>query len=849
MNLRFSEEAGGRFLPLNREPAWEVRGGTPETGGSRGGNRFLRDFFGLKGRFDHKELFGPQGFFRRRFFSRPLFRVSAVLGGLLLIFYGLLRFSPYGELEAFLRRPHSVRFYDRRGVLVQIPALEGGIRREYRPLSEIPPELAAVFVFAEDARFYHHPGIDPIALIRALYQNLRGGRRVSGASTITMQLARLISPRGETGWSRKIGEAYNALRLETRLTKDKILELYLNALPFGFQTEGVSSAARTFFASEPAMLSPAQIFCLAVIPRRPAAYNPLTEGEANIAAARELYARFTQNQAHPGPVVPPDWDFAAASVRRFEYPFEMPHFVRFAGAELAREAELSRERTERRGEGTAERAAGKTGKRAGGSREQLRGPGTLPGEITLSADLTLQHYLEDLIAAHIHRYYTSRLTNGAAVVIDNETGEILAWVGSADFFNEEAAGQVDGVLARNQPGSGMKPFLYALALERGFMPTEVLADIPMHFGTDALYIPQNFNNRFNGPMLFRAALASSLNIPAVYLLYRLGVGNYTAFLRSLGFDFSEETAASAGLGLALGNAPVSIAELARAFSVFPRDGLLIPLSWKRQPRDSVPEAAYPLVSPDTARLICSFLSDRNARVLAFGSGRNFSTPFPAIFKTGTANQYQSILALGATPRYTAAVWMGNFTGETVIGKTGSSIPAEVVRDTLIFLQGRDGPDFAEPEGFVRQEVCALSGMAPTAACFSRVSEYVRRGSEPPACTWHRLEGGRPTVSYPAEYQSWFFASRRWGELDYSGAPLEILTPREGFVFLTSPGTGRNEIPLEVIGGLYDELRVYYDDEPITLSRPFVFYLPPDPGPHTLTVQNGEERVTVNFRVE
>ncbi|MDR3139688.1 MAG: transglycosylase domain-containing protein, partial [Treponema sp.] len=572
----------------------------------------------------------------RGLLSRRRFRVPLLLGMLLLLFYALLRLSPYGDLEAFLRRPRSVRFYDRQGRLVQIPPAEGGVRREYRPLGEIPPELVAVFVFAEDARFYRHPGIDPVALFRALWQNLREGRRVSGASTITMQLARLISPREERGWAQKIGEACNALRLEARLTKDQILEIYLNSLPFGFQTEGVGSAARAFFASELAMLSPAQIFSLAVIPRRPAAYNPLTRGEANINAARELYARFAQNRAGPLPASPPDWDFAAASARRFDYPFEMPHFVRYAAAELAREG--------------AETPRGRP----------------LRNEITLSADLTLQHYLEDLIAAHINRYYDSRLTNGAAAVIDNGTGEILAWVGSADFFNEEAAGQVDGVLAPNQPGSGMKPFLYALALEKGFMPAEVLADIPRNFGTDALYIPQNFNNRFNGPMLFRAALASSLNIPAVYLLYRLGVENYTLFLRSLGFGFSEEDGASAGLGLALGNTPVSIAELVRAFSVFPRDGLLIPLSWERRPRDSALPAASarPVMSPDTARIICSFLSDRNARVLAFGSGRNFSTPFPAIFKTGTANQYQNILALGATPRYTAAVWMGNFTGET-----------------------------------------------------------------------------------------------------------------------------------------------------------------------------------------
>jgi penicillin-binding protein 1C len=390
----------------------------------------------------------------------------------------------------------------------------------------------------------------------------------------------------------------------------------------------------------------------------------------------------------------------------------------------------------------------------------------------------------------------------------------------------------------------------------------VLADIPMNFGESELYIPQNFNNRFNGPMLFRSALASSLNIPAVYLLYRLGVQNYTRRLFSLGFDSLEESADTAGLGLALGNAPVSLAELARAFSVFPRDGVLIPLTWEKSDQGSPPEtnagvvdrgsppAGQQIFHSDTARIICSFLSDRGARVLAFGSARNFQAPFPAIFKTGTANQYQSIVALGATPLYTAAVWMGNFTGETVIGKTGSSIPAAIVRDTLTFLQNRSGPDFVRPERWTLRRVCALSGMAPTAACFSVISEYVpdTGGLEP--CAWHRAEGnGSAAVVYPAEYQSWFASSSRQGEVDYSSRPLEIISPREGFVFLRSPGIGRDEIPVEVIGGLDDFLSVSYDGETFSTGRPFVFYLSPRPGAHILRVQNGDEEAEVMFAVE
>jgi penicillin-binding protein 1C len=655
-----------------------------------------------------------------------------------------------------------------------------------------------------------------------------------------MQLARIIGKDRGQGLGRKIGEALNALRLEARLSKDEILELYLNSAPFGFQTEGTASAARTFFAADLSMLSPAQIFCLAVIPRRPGFYNPLDNPENCLAAAAELQSRFKEDKklaaAWPllAAVDPGDWDYAIRSARRFDYPFEMPHFVRYVASALESQT-----------------------RKAGGRKR--RSQPALPAEIRLSADLGLQRYLEGLIAGNVARYYSSRLTNGAAIVIDNATGEILAWAGSADYYDREAAGQIDGVLALNQPGSSMKPFLYAMALENGFKPTDVLADIPMNFGERELYIPQNFNNRFNGPMLFRTALASSLNIPAVYLLYRLGVRNYTEKLLSLGFrslqaESGSGTAAErAGLGLALGNTPVSLAELVRAFSVFPRDGVLIPLTWEalNPARQGVPPEGpgedreeRRIFSADTARILCSFLSDPSARMLAFGPARNFRTPFPAIFKTGTANQYQSIVALGASPRFSAAVWMGNFTGETVIGKTGSSIPAAIARDALVFLQGSGGLGFPEPEGFSLRRICALSGMAASPDCPSVVSEYAADGSGP-ACTWHRGS----TVVYPAEYQAWFASSLRQGELDYHSRPLEILRPRDGFVFFKSPGIGGDEIPVEVIGGAGDELDVRYDGRDFKTGRPFVFYLPSRPGAHTLRVRNGEEEEEISFSVE
>jgi penicillin-binding protein 1C len=339
-------------------------------------------------------------------------------------------------------------------------------------------------------------------------------------------------------------------------------------------------------------------------------------------------------------------------------------------------------------------------------------------------------------------------------------------------------------------------------------------------------------------------------------------------------------------------------ELVRAFSVFPGDGIPVePVAWApvqvaepaestkkagslprlfsiglgvegggKEPAANLPSAAEAdgqtrVFEADTARIIASILSDRGARVTAFGRAENFSTPFPSMFKTGTANQYQSITALAATPRFTAGVWMGNFTGETVIGKTGSSVPAAIVRELLERLHGRrgrgensggeNGPAFKTPDGWVLRRICALSGMPSHSGCVSSLYEWQRRGTSDGGesggklCNWH---DGSGAVSYPAEYQSWFLHSARNGVLDYGSAPLEIITPRDGFVFYHNEGIGRSEIPVELTGGSEDELFVDYDGQTWAVDRPFIFYIPQERGNHRLDLRCGNETLRVNFRV-
>jgi penicillin-binding protein 1C len=788
-------------------------------------------------------------------FKGLMFRVGIVFVTLLAV-YLALRLTPYPELDTFLVRPFSTRVYDRNRVLLQIVPLEGGMRREYVPYDVLEAGgITKVFVEAEDERFYYHLGVDPVSIARAAFQNIGAGRRVSGASTITMQLARIIAANSGGGLGRKIAEAVNALRLEARFTKKEILQMYLNSTPFGFQTEGLASAARNFFSAEADMLTPAQIFCLAVIPRRPSLYSPLLNPveckNAGISLQKKFLRSSTNREKFPAfaAITDGDWDFTVEHAKRFDYPFEAPHLVRYVlgTAPVYGKTETSATRS------STEFCAAKL--------QDRLGPGRQPAELKLSVDIYLQRYIEALIAENTARYSTERVNQGAAVVLDNGTGEVLAWVGSSAFGGGDG-GQIDGVLALNQPGSSMKPFLYALALERGLVPNTVLADVPVSFGGGEIYIPQNFNNRFNGPVLLRQALASSLNIPAVQLLYRLGVKDYADFLSRLGFvSGGEEGFSAAGLGLALGNVPVSLVEMARAFSVFPNDGKLLDVEFlfKGGQGESDGNGTLPaesVISPDTARVVCAFLSDKGARYLAFGRARNFTADFPLIVKTGTANQYQSITALAASRRFTGAVWMGNFSGETVVGKTGSSVPAAIVRDSLVFLHenyARPGtPEslaFREPEGYPMRPVCALSGLSPTEACMTFLYEYTDPLSTPPPCDWHRAENGRVTVNYPAGYQNWLLSSRREGELEHSGSELAIVTPRDGFVFFAYEGGENDAIPVEVIGGASDELQIFYDGVNRTVRRPFRFFLPLERGRHTLAVRCGGETHEVEFTVE
>ncbi|QHX43449.1 penicillin-binding protein 1C [Treponema vincentii] len=797
-------------------------------------------------------------------------------------------FLPFPELDAFMQRDWSTRIYDRGGNLIQILALGDGIRREFTAYEAIPPDAVRIFLAAEDKDFFSHRGIDIAAIARAAYQNISSGKRVSGASTITMQLARLIVPAKERTFFAKLREARNALRIERRLSKQAILELYLNSIPFGFQTEGLTSAARNFFALPLSELTTEQLCCLAVIPRRPTGYNPLEHPEACAEKATALYRSVfiqgneTQN-GRQGTQLEGRLLQTARTARRFEYPFGMPHYIEY----LVRRYKA----------GDLQRINQTQEIRRPVSEILETTPRSLPPDWYLTADNTLSAQAEFLLQVQLKNNPQARVRNGAVLVIENATGNILAWVGSNSYFDDENNGKIDGVTALNQSGSSSKPFLYALALEHGWKPSDVLPDIPMRFGKEEAYIPRNFNNRFNGPVRLRIALASSLNIPAVYLLNELGTENYLHTLEALGFQSIDTAGAEAGLSLALGSMPVSLYELVRAFSVFPRDGILIPLhsftDGSTADGFSEPKQVF---NADTARLICSILSDSAARAKGFGFSSTFKTPFPSIFKTGTANQFQSLIALASSSAFTVGVWMGNFAGNTVIGKTGSSAPAAIAHNLLIRLHRQplaDGTavpakNFMEPEHWYRGSVCALSGMPAGSACHNTVQEYLpafavfnkydrqnehnaghnnyqfdtsdRYGTykqengeceqEGNECTWHRTQNGHTITVYPEKYRRWFANIMRHGTIGQLNNALTIIRPADGSHFFSDHRYLRTGVPIEIIGGAEDTIQAIYDDHaPITLNRPFLGALPLEKGDHRLLIRCGDEEVAAVFTVE
>ena len=636
----------------------------------------------------------------------------------------------------------STTVVDRRGKVLYEARSNGGTRGVSLTADDVPRVLADATIAAEDRRFYSHPGIDPLAVLRATARNVRSLRVVEGASTITQQVAKLLLDRASgaprvRGLRAKLREAVIAIRLEHRLSKPEILALYLNLAPYGNQVAGAARASEMYFGVPPAMLTTAQAAFLAGLPQRPSAYSPYRERAPGQARQRAILDRLERQ----GRITTAEARIARSERLRFEpapAAFVAPHFV---------EMVLSQPEWRRR------------------------------GRVETTLDAGLQAEIDGIIRSQRADLERHGAHNVAVVVLENDSAEWLAWEGSGRYFDDDHGGRINGARASRQPGSALKPFTYALAFETGVTPATVLADVPATYPTatpGVLYSPRNYDGEFHGPLRARQALAGSQNVPAVALAARIGVPDVLRFLRSVGLETLDRNAAHYGLGLTLGNAEVTLADLVAAYSALARGGVWVA---PRAVRDEWTPPGVQVMSPRAAYWVTDVLSDPEARAYVFGRGGSLEFPFPVAAKTGTSQAYHDNWAIGYTREVTVGVWVGNFDRRPLVGSSGVTGAGPIFHAVMLAAQQhvRGRHDSAvdivpRPSDLASVEVCELSGMRSGAGCPSRRREWLPRDTSPLPCSWHDATDEGLLTLWPAEYRHWAAAR---GLLDEHRSPSPL----------------------------------------------------------------------------
>lgn len=603
------------------------------------------------------------------------------------------------------------------------------------PLARVSPRFLAAIVAAEDARFAAHRGVDPPALARAAWQLALVHHVVSGGSTITMQLARLRwdLPRTPVG---KLAEIALALRIEAGTSKASILEAYVNRLPMGGDLVGVEAGARTYFGMPASELDLAHAAFLAALPNDPVRLDPYDHRDALEARRRLVLARMVTAGAATRD------DAARAAAERIDV---LP-----------------------RGDGIA-----------AAPHLLFRLAANVPPDaarVRTTVDRALQAFAENATRQVVGALGERRARDGAAIVLDNRDGAILAYVGSADYFARTGAGKNDGVTALRQPGSTLKPFLYELAFEkRTVRPTTILADVPTTYAIPGLrtYSPGDYSERFAGPVRARIALADSLNVPAVRVLGDVGVPDFLDRLRALGFVHLTRGADHYGLGLALGDGEVTLEELAGAYAAIANGGRPVHVH-------ALAEAGAPLQGARVGEarewaLVTDVLSDAHARARAFGVASLLRTPFASAVKTGTSSDFRDTWTVGFTRDYTVATWVGNFDGapmERVSGVTGAApLWNRIVRH---LAEQRPPAAFGPPPGYVRRPMCATTGVRPARGCTSVVGEWLDARD---LIAWNA-----PPRPLDRRYDAWLAA-----QPPHRDDALRIVAPHDGDVFVAAPG--------------------------------------------------------------
>ncbi len=767
----------------------------------------------------------------------------------------------------------SIRITDRNGNLLYEILGDETSRNAVVPLEAFQANVVYATIATEDRSFYSNAGIDPYSILRAMWTNLQNKSTVSGGSTITQQVARnlLLNPeeRNQRTLRRKIREAILALQLTRRFTKDEILSLYLNQTYYGSLAYGVEAASLTFFGKPAAQLDLAESALLAGLPQAPASYDPFKNLEAAIERQRKvldlmLEAGFIDSQQR-----------AAAGRQRLilsdtPYPIKAPHFAMMVKDEV--ESMLTR--------------------------DQIRESGGLVVRTTLN--LEWQAHAESAVSRQLAAlqnsddFFDHNVNNAALVAIDPHNGDILALVGSPDYFDGKNNGSINMALAPRQPGSALKPFIYASAMNPAnrepWTAATMLLDVNTSFVTreGKAYMPVNYDRKEHGPVSLRQALASSLNIPAVIALDHIGLEELFRQTSRIGISTLHDPERY-DLSLALGGGDVRLLELTAAYGMFASEGLKVVPHPILEISDTSGNILFEYKHPTSTRvlderlawLISDILSDNSARQLGFGAHSALLVERPAAVKTGTTSNFHDNWTIGYTPSLVVGVWTGNASYQPMRTVDGLSGAAPIWHSFLrTVLSGTTPEPFKQPQGLVQVEVCSLSGLLPTQACPYTKMEWFIDGTQPTrrdnlyqlvemnSVKGTPAEEGSPgesqkllaVLNLPPEAAAWAHNQglTLFGDLELhlqqqpgvntadlnalaTGPVLRIVSPAQGSHYLIDPSfiEDAQRIPLEgVVEGNLREISLWIDGEIFARLNepPYLTWWQLTPGKHTVWVQ-------------
>ena len=618
----------------------------------------------------------------KRFFkSKRLWLVPAILAGsMLLMFLVLVLFFPLPKEK--LTRESSVFVNSREGILLRAFSSPDQFWRRPIKLEDLPENLISSVMVCEDRWFYYHPGFNPVSIVFALIDNLKAGRSVRGGSTITMQIARMIEPKKRTITNKMI-ELFRALQLELAYSKKELLEFYFNLVPYGGNIEGIGAASFFYFNKKPEDLSISEVAILVTIPVRPAEFRPdLYPKKCRQRRDKALARMYREN------IITEDKYHSALEeeipCERTRLPFSAPHFCQTIAT-------------------------------------------SYPDSVVINSTVNsnIQNICERLGNLHHTKLKQKNINNLSVVVIDNKSGELLAMIGSPDFYDKGYGGQVNGALAPRSPGSALKPFIYALGFEDGLISPELkLEDIPVNY---AGYSPENYDKEYHGLVSVSEALINSFNVPAVNLTAEIGLRRFYNFLKTGGIGSLTRGYYQYGLPLILGSGEVSLLELSNLYVSLARGGVYRDIVFLMD-NNNIEETR--LLSEESCYLVSEILSRLKRPDLP--TCWEFTEDKPKIaWKTGTSYGRKDAWTIGYNPIFTVGVWAGNFSAKGSVDIVGAEIAAPLMFDIFNeIMPANEHVWFDRPDNLLIRRVCATSGYPASKYCSETIEELYIPGVSP-----------------------------------------------------------------------------------------------------------------------